>query len=76
MHATPTQYNGKTFQSSLERQFIVDYLTEKGYRMGELQTLPNKLVKELMTAACIYASLRLAEIESRSKFIRKLHFED
>ena len=75
MVITPAQYNGKAIQSLLERQFIVDYLEEKGYTMKEIQTLPNKLATELMTAACLYASLRLTKIESRSNFIRKLHCE-
>lgn len=75
MYAAPTEYFGKAIQSSLERQFIVDYLAKNGYTLNELHTLPKKLEKELMTAACIYASLRLAEIESRSQFIRKIQFK-
>jgi hypothetical protein len=63
-------------QSSLERQLISDYLMEKGYRLETLQTLPRCQVKELMTAACTYASLKLAEIEARSQFSRKIWFED
>lgn len=50
MYAAPTEYFGKAIQSSLERQFIVDYLAKNGYTLNELHTLPKKLVKELMTA--------------------------
>jgi hypothetical protein len=75
MITPPTQYIGKAVHSSLERQFIVDYLGEKGYTLKEMQTLPDKLAKKLMAGACLYASLRLAEIESCSQFIRKIHYE-
>jgi len=76
MFATPTQQAVKAPQPSLERQFIIDYLAEKGYCLEKLQTLPADLVKELMTAACTYANLKLAEIEARSRFRRKIQFED
>ena len=71
-----SQYAGNAIQSSLERQFIINYLAEKGYLLKDIHTLPSDLAKELMTAACLYASLKLAEIESRSKFTRKIRFED
>ncbi len=73
MITTPAQYIGKAVHSSLERQFIVDYLGKKGYTLNEMHSLPDPLAKELMTGACLYASLRLAEIESCSRFIRKIH---
>ncbi len=76
MYASPTQYIGDSVHSSLERQFIVDYLAEKGFSLKDLQTLPQKKAIELMAAASVNASLKLAEIESRSQFMRKIHFED
>jgi adenine/guanine phosphoribosyltransferase-like PRPP-binding protein len=75
MIGAPTQYIGRSVHSSLERQFIVDDLAENGYTLKEMQTLPDKLAKKLMAGACLYASLRLAEIESCSQFIRKIHYE-
>lgn len=76
MYTPHAEYVGKSIQSSLERQLIIDFLAEKGYRMEDLQIIPAPLAKELMVAACIFASLRLAEIESRSKFMRKIHCGD
>ena len=73
MFAAPTQYFGKAVQSSLERQFIADYLAVRGYTLKDLHTLSKELASELMAAACQYASLRLAGIESRSKFVNKLN---
>ena len=75
MIGAPTQYIGRSVHSSLERQFIVDYLGEKGYTLKEMHSLPDTRAKELMTGACLYASLKLAEIESCSRFIRKIHIK-
>jgi hypothetical protein len=76
MSTTPTHQAVKAPQSPLERQLIIDYLWTKGYRLENLQTLPADLAKELMTAACTYASLKLAEIEARSKFLLKINYDE
>ncbi len=55
-------------QSSLERRFIREYLLEKGYRFADLRSLPKEEAKKLMREACQYASLKLAEVESRAQF--------
>lgn len=76
MFTTPTKKAVKAPQSPLERQYIKDYLAEKGYCLEDMRTLPVDLAKKLMTEACTYASLKLAEIEHRSQFRRKIQFED
>ena len=63
-------------QSLLEQQLISDYLHTKGYTRKDLVTLPTKQVHQLMAEACAYASLRLAEINARAQFQRKIHFEN
>ena len=55
-------------QSTLERRFIKEYLHEKGYQLEDLKRLPLEESKQLMTEACRYASLKLAEVESRAQF--------
>jgi hypothetical protein len=75
MYATPIHQSVKAPQSPLERQLIKDFLAAKGYGLEDVKILPADKAKELMTAACIYASLKLAEIESRSQFRRKIHYE-
>jgi len=54
-------------QSSLERILIKEYLLEKGYRLSDLKDLPREQARSLMVAACRYASLKLAEVESRAR---------
>jgi DNA-binding transcriptional MerR regulator len=76
MFTTPTRPAVNAPQSPLERQLIIDYLAEKGFRLEEIKSLPSELAKELMTGACTNASLKLAEIEAHSLFRRKIQFED
>ena len=59
-------------QSALERRFIKEYLREKGYQLEDLKRLPLKESKQLMTEACSYASLKLAEVESKAKFRKEI----
>ena len=55
-------------QSALEKKFVEDYLQSKGYSRDTLHKLPDELVKQLMREACMYASLKLAEVEAKSQF--------
>jgi len=41
--------------------------------MEELRKLPEEEAKSLMREACRYATLRLAEVESRARFQREIH---
>jgi len=59
--------------TTLAWQLIKIYLSRRGYRLDQMHQLPAEMEKELMTAANLYASLKLAEIESRSKLRRKIH---
>jgi hypothetical protein len=63
-------------ESALEREFIAKYLFSKGYKMSDLKSLSEQEMRTLMNEACQYAALRLAEIESRSKFRRKIEGPD
>jgi len=60
-------------ESTLERKLIAEYLLGKGYTWSDLKDLPKKKANSLMKEACRYATLKLAEIEARSKFRRKIH---
>jgi hypothetical protein len=55
-------------QSGLERKLIAEFLLSKGYRKSDLQNMPEEQRKALMKEACIYAAVRLADIEAKSKF--------
>ena len=59
-------------QAILERMLIAEYLLTKGYLISDLKDLPPQVAKSLMTEACRFAVLRLAEIEARDKFQQKI----
>jgi hypothetical protein len=59
-------------ESALERKLIREYLREKGYSMQDLRKLPREEAKRLMSEACQYAALKLAEVESKAKFRRDI----
>ena len=76
MFAYPIPIARRTPHSELEWQLITDYLKKKGYSRNDLRNLPENETYRLRVKACRYASLKLAEIESRSKFLRKIKFEE
>jgi hypothetical protein len=61
-------------QSALERKYIEEYLAEKGYALHDLQALPERDARRLMRDACKYASLKLAEVESRAHLRKEIHY--
>lgn len=61
-------------QSALERNLIRAYLSEKGYRLEEVYTLPEERARNLMIEACRYAACKLAEIESKNKFRQVIRY--
>jgi hypothetical protein len=59
-------------QAQLEKMYIEEYLRGKGYDLHSVHTLPEAEAKQLMREACMYASARLAEVESRAQFRREI----
>jgi hypothetical protein len=55
-------------QSALEKKLIEEYLDSQGHNLADLRNLPKNDAKRLMEEACRYASLKLAEVESRAQF--------
>lgn len=60
-------------QTALEKRYIKEHLRDKGYQLQDLGQLPEEKSKQLMREACAYASLKLAEVESRARFKQKIH---
>jgi hypothetical protein len=60
-------------QSALERKYIEEYLQSQGASLKNLGKLPKKEQQHLMREASKYASLKLAEVESRAKFRDDIH---
>ncbi|UCD98306.1 MAG: hypothetical protein JSV42_15325 [Chloroflexota bacterium] len=60
-------------QSALERKYILEYLQSKGVDLENLALMPKEEQQNLMREASQYASLKLAEVESRAKFRHDIH---
>jgi len=56
----------------LEMKLIKEYLQREGYGESEMAAMSPDARREVMVAACMYAAIRLAQIEARSKFIQKI----
>jgi hypothetical protein len=65
--------SGEGPQSKLERNYIQEYLRSKGASLESLGELPKAEQQRLMSEASQYASLKLAEVESRAKFRHDIH---
>lgn len=63
-------------QSALEHSLIEEYLLSKGYRMADLRSLPEDQAKALMKEACLFAALKLAEVESKVRFRKEIEAPD
>jgi hypothetical protein len=63
-------------QSVLERKFIVEFLSSKGITLHDWKAMPKDEARLLMTQACIYASVKLAEIEAKAKLREDIHLPE
>jgi hypothetical protein len=63
--------------AQLERWFIDEFLRGAGASSAdELRARDDAQARRLLTAASTYAASRLAEMEARSHYIRRLHGEE
>jgi hypothetical protein len=67
---------GEGPESALERRLIRSYLKEKGHTLETLKHLSREEARSLMVEACKYASLKLAEVESRAHLVHNIHGPD
>ena len=59
-------------QSDMEKALINEFLRSRGLTLADLKTLPPDKAKALMTEACQFASLKLAQLESKVGFREKI----
>jgi hypothetical protein len=59
--------------AALERRFIDEFLGSVGLTRRSVGELETREVSTLLRAASEYASLRLAEIESRARYTDEIH---
>ena len=62
-------------QSTLEKMLIEAFLEGKGYSLEALKQLPAETASQLMREACSYASIKLAEVESKAQLRQEIHYD-
>jgi hypothetical protein len=60
----------------LENALIAEFLEKRGFTDETLSALPASERHHLLEEASIWASSRLAEVESRAHFVHDLHHND
>ena len=75
MFATPFQ-NLIATKPPLEQVFIVEFLSNKGFSLEGLKTLPEDVSNKLVMEACIYASHKMVEIQTRIQYLQALKPEE
>lgn len=61
--------------AELERRLISEYVAATGHELESLLARHDYEAKKILTDASFYASSKLAEVESRSHYLHKLHGE-
>ena len=51
----------------LERTFVAEYLLIKGYLISDLDSLRPEVATDLLSEACKFTALRLADMDSTGK---------
>jgi hypothetical protein len=59
--------------AELEQSLIAEYLRGRGHTAASLQELPPEQKNALLKEACLYASGRLTEMESRAHYVDDMH---
>lgn len=59
-------------QSEMEKALINGFLRKRGMTLADVRALPADQAKKLMTEACQFASLKLAQLESKAGFREKI----
>jgi hypothetical protein len=59
--------------ADLERRLIDEYLRAAGHDPEELRNRHDDAARKLLADASLHAAVKLAEIETRSHYVRELH---
>jgi hypothetical protein len=62
--------------AELERRLIDEYLRSVGESTDALRGREDARARKLRSAASTYATSRLAEVEARSHYVRRLHGQE
>jgi hypothetical protein len=63
-------------EAQLENALIEGFLHARGFDRAALRALPADEARRVLTEASMYASAKMAEIESRARFVHKIHGQE
>lgn len=69
MFAAHFQKDIITTISAMEQLFIQDYLVKQGFCLEDLETLPAEIANKVLNEACMFASTKLIEIQTRIQYL-------
>lgn len=59
--------------AELEQSLIAEFLRGRGHTIASVRELPPDQADALLKEACLYASGRLSEMESRAHYVEDMH---
>lgn len=63
-------------EGQLEKALIEEFLRARGLDAAAVQALPEHEAKRVLTEASVYAAAKLAEVESRARFVHQIHGDE
>jgi hypothetical protein len=63
-------------EGELEQALIEEFLRTRGLDVRTLHALPRDQEKRVLIEASVYAADRLAEVESRARFVHEIHHQE
>lgn len=61
--------------ANLEQALIAEFLAKRGHTTASVRALPQEQAAALIKEACLYASGRMTEVESRAHYVDDLRKE-
>jgi len=61
--------------AQLERELMTEFVSASGHSLHDLLHREDEEARRLLTEASRYAAGKLAEVETRSRYVRRLHGE-
>jgi hypothetical protein len=63
-------------EGQLEKALIEEFLRARGLDSSAVHALPADEAKRVLTEASVYAATKLAEVESRARFVHQIHGDE
>ena len=76
MKTTEPNVRAEDPEAQLEKALIDEFLRARGLDSSALHALPAEEAKRVLADASTYAGTKLAEVESRARFVHEIHGDE